>query len=390
MSRILKIMVALLAIAAIAAPVMAEDRLSLSGSMQVRGHFYDFDSDIDADDESAAWNDQRLRIAGKLSVAEGVSVNFRFDATESEENQSGATPWGNIGQNTHRRADIQFDKAYLQLEKNDYTFTAGQQYFSQGLIGTVGDHVGTGFILKRSPVALFHTKTVDDDITETDASLTGAQFSFGNDTMAGKVFGIYDQGTASGDELYALGFSFDSDLEAVNVKGELNYFDGENAAGVDEKGLQLYVDVSAEVNETVTVGGLAIYAKAEDTDDQITRVTGTGFAGFSPQTYGYFSTDYSIDFDIFDPSGLNQGSMAGSLYADVKLNDDLSSKFAAMYFTVDDDHTADMDGFILNASASYALMANTKLNVGINYMNVDEDGTDVDVVQAMTGLYVNF
>ena len=84
MSKFLKIMIVLLTIAAVAAPVMAEDRLSLNGEMRVRGWYID-----DGGDSTDSFMDQRLRIGGKLSVAEGVSITFRFDETEAT--------WGNGG-----------------------------------------------------------------------------------------------------------------------------------------------------------------------------------------------------------------------------------------------------------------------------------------------------
>src|SRR5210317_2214868 len=66
------------------AVAIAEDRLSLSGEMRVRA----FHVDVDSADNTETWANQRLRIAGKIAVAEGVSVHFRTDITEG-------TNWGN-------------------------------------------------------------------------------------------------------------------------------------------------------------------------------------------------------------------------------------------------------------------------------------------------------
>ena len=54
--------------------------------MRVRAFHVDVDDDSD-DDSTNTWANQRLRIAGKIAVAEGVSVTFRTDITEG-------TNWG--------------------------------------------------------------------------------------------------------------------------------------------------------------------------------------------------------------------------------------------------------------------------------------------------------
>lgn len=387
MSRIAKVLVALLAITAMVAPaVFAEDRLALSGSMQVRGFYTNID--VEDYDESDAWNDQRLRIGGKLSVAEGVSVNFRFDSTESDDDSSDAMPWGTNGQYTQRRADIQFDLAYLQLEKGGYTFQAGELYSGYYGIGTLSDILGTGFTIARGAAKIFHIKQQEG----ADESLTGAVYAFQGEGFSVTPMVAYAT-SEDNSKLLGLGLFAAVDLDAVKIKGEIDYFKGEDEDGNDAKGLQLYLDASAGVSETVTVGGLFLYAQGQDDDDQVTRMGGTGFGGFSPQTYGFNTTDFSLDVDCFNPvgdTGSDEGVIAGQLYADVALSDDLKAKFAAMYWTVEDDFDGDADGYVLNASASYALMANTTLTTSLNYSMTDLDGTDLDVIQAITGLYVNF
>ena len=85
--KLLKVLVAALLLAAMVTPAIAEDRLSLSGEMRVRAFHVDVDEDNDNDDSTNTWANQRLRIAGKIAVAEGVSVTFRTDITEG-------TNWG--------------------------------------------------------------------------------------------------------------------------------------------------------------------------------------------------------------------------------------------------------------------------------------------------------
>ncbi|PLX88840.1 MAG: hypothetical protein C0618_03425 [Desulfuromonas sp.] len=388
MSRILKVLIVLMMIVGIAAPaVMAEDRLSLSGSMQVRGFYLDDDDITGSTSDDGRWNDQRLRTEAKLSVAEGVSVNFRFDVTESQENSSDATAWGATGQNTQRRADIQFDKAYIQLEKGEYTMTAGQQYTGYGT-GMIADHVGTGFTVTRGPLTLAHYK-FQEGAGSGDTSLTTAKYSFKNDAMTADVFAGYEPMANSDAEQMGFGVALSTNLDAVALKGELNVFSGEDAAGGDQEGMELYLDASAGVSENVVLGGMFLYA-ADSDDTQITRLGGTGFGGWSPQTYGYNTTDFSVDVDVFDPAGASAGVMALSVYTDVKVNEDLGLMGSVMFLQAADDDKADGDMMSLNASAKYELMANTAVTASLNVMDGDLGGADATVTQAITGLYVNF
>lgn len=395
MSKFLKVLMVVALAAAMVAPAVAEDRLSLAGAMEVRGFFTNVDNGTT--DTSDAWNDQRFRVGGKIAVAEGVSVNFRFDATESPENSSGRAAWGSDDTNkqyTQRRADVQFDKAYLQLDNlGGYTLQAGELYYGGAGIGTLGDVLGAGVVVKRGTASVFFIKQGEDhsSATQNDAHLIGAQYGFKTDTMSITPMVAYNDESAKDANLLGLGLNAAAKLGAINIKGDLNVFSGEKTAAVDYTGTQLYLDASTALSDTVTVGGIFLYATGETTDDQVTRMKGTGFGGFSPQTYGYHTTDYSIDVDVFDPAAKNAGVIGFSGYADVKMSADLAAKFAAYYWQVEEDTVVDADGFILNASAKYALAKNTSLTGGVNYSSTSVTGfSDVDVIQAITGLYVKF
>ena len=88
--KLLKALVVMLVAAALIVPAVsfAEDRLSLSGQMRTRAFHTDYDFDNNDSDSTQTFVNQRLRIAGKIAVAEGVSVTFRTDITEG-------TNWGN-------------------------------------------------------------------------------------------------------------------------------------------------------------------------------------------------------------------------------------------------------------------------------------------------------
>ena len=444
--KLLKVLLIGLVITAMAVPVIAEDRLSLAGQMRVRGFMYDYDLDPDngdGADDSGAWNDQRFRIGGKLAVAEGVSVNFRFDVAESDKGNSNDVAWGGSTKNyspySHRRSDIQFDKAYLQIEKNGFKFATGQMYFGGFGTGRLLDTVGTGFSAHYGGLSTHHVKQYDENNgndsfgasnSDEDRSLTAAKYVFKGDgwsvtPMASYVTG--DVNNVDSDRL-GLGVTGNVNLGPVYLKGELDVFDGD-AGNRDAKGTQFYLDGSMAATDSLRVGVMAFFADDQSGGDlQVTHQNMPVFADWHPENYGYWSTEFVGEFDVYNPGaflnrvlgksdndqagGTSQnggGSNALSIYADLKATDDISMKFAAMYFAPNDDNKLDFDGYTANVGIAYKLAANTTLTAHLNYMSMsaddvvvsgkDLDGnaftadlgdTDFDVFQAISGIVVKF
>ncbi len=155
--KLLKVLVAALLLAAMVTPAIAEDRLSLSGEMRVRAFHVDVDDDSD-DDSTTTWANQRLRIAGKIAVAEGVSVTFRTDITEGT-NWGDHSGFGGGPGNPERSngfgsgrggSQQQWDRAHLDITKNGYHLRAGQLYF--GTFGTFAiDTQDNGLVFDFNP-----------------------------------------------------------------------------------------------------------------------------------------------------------------------------------------------------------------------------------------------
>jgi hypothetical protein len=423
--KMLKLLMAALLLVAMAAPAIAEDRLSLSGEMRVRAFAYDYDYDYEFegekenDSDSGAWNDQRLRIAGKIAVAEGVSVNFRLDATESNENSSDAVAWGGAAgayQYAQRRADIQFDLAYLQIEKFGATLKAGQLYFGGfGYTGKLIDVVGAGFTGMYNGITLHHVKRKDENMGkntfsgnyDADASLTAVKYDFkGEGFTLTPMVSYNNDATFQDRDLLGLGLAGSVNAGPVLIKGEFDYFDGDygDYSDVDMFGTQLYLDASMAATDTVRVGGMLFYALGDDEDEQVTNNNFDGnvnwaFADYHPESYGTWTTDFVDEFyDIYDPAGVNAGVIAFQAYADVKASDSISLQFAAMYFQNEDDTYVDYDGYTLNAGIVYALAANTSLTAHVNYIDIDaEDNVDEfdasekgNTLQMISGIQVKF
>jgi Gram-negative porin len=400
----IKGLVALLLVLGLAVPAMAEDRLSLTGSMQVRGFFVqDDDGTLET---SHAWNDSRLRIGGKFAVADGVSVNFRFDANESAENSSDAIAWGGdtstLPQYSNRRADIQFDQGYLMVEKNGYTLKAGEQYFGGFGITKIFDAMGAGFIVQKSGLTLAHVKVTDankgaNGLTKTglnDRAVTGAMYDFKGDGFTLKPMVSYANNDGEDANRLALGVFGTVNAGPVGIKGELDYFNGTQAGtGFDEKGLQLYVDASMAATDTIKVGLIGLYAQGQDdTDVQVAEQNMTHFAEWHPEDYGPWSGDIVGDFETFDPTGAGAGVIGIEVYSDVKVTDDLGLQFSALYLQTEDDGIYDATGYILNASANYVVAKNTKLLTQVNYRSFEDNETDTDLSRlgVISGLVVSF
>jgi hypothetical protein len=407
----IKGLVALLLVLGLAVPAMAEDRLSLAGSMQVRGFFVQDDNGTD--EFSHAWNDSRLRIGGKISVADGVSVNFRFDANESAENSSDAIAWGGdtstLPQYSNRRADVQFDKGYLQVEKNGYTLMAGQMYFGGFGITKIFDAVGAGFILQKSGVTLAWVKVADQNTGANKLNKTnldeqevyGAMYDFKADGFTLKPMVSYHSNQDQDANRLGLGVFATANVGPVGIKGEVDYFDGDSVGGFDEKGLQLYVDGSAAVTDIIKLGLIGLYAQGQDGGDvQVTEQKMTHFAEWHPEDYGPWSGDIIGDFDTFNPAQsfapagvtVGAGVIGGIVYSDVKVSDDLGLQFSAGYFQTEDDGIADIDGYILNAAANYVVAKNTRWLTHLNYRDFEDNDTDAELSRlgVISGLVVSF
>jgi hypothetical protein len=437
--KLMKILVAALVMAAMVSPAIAEDRLKLSGSIQVRGQLddYNFDSPYAGNnlgamtftsggkkaylyhngkaifttqdnDDTKAWNDMRLRIGGDLAVAEGVSVHFRFDANESNENSSDPAAWGSASSSsyryTNRRSDIQFDYAYLKLVKSGFTFMAGEMYFGGfGITRAFHDSTAAGFKASYGGFNIAHSKNTEDSQgNETlylngfhgDSNTTAIEYVFKGDnfSLTPIVAYTYDSSFTDRDTL-GLGLVGTFNLGPVALKAEVDYFDGSQDTtfggtkiNQDQKGLQVFVDASMPVADSVTLGLQGLWAKDQDKGDgQITslstdQVTDWAFVDFNPQALGSGDFGYSDNFDIFDPGKFHgasgAGVTAGGLYAKIKASQDLTLDFLGMAFKTNEDNIADMDGYFLNAMATYQLMANTTLSTQLNYMRINDNGVE--------------
>ena len=388
MSRFLKVMIVLLAIAAMATPVMAEDMLSLGGQMRVRG-WYVGDSTDDNADATTTWADQRLRIGGKLSVAEGVSITFRTDITESN--------WGSGNKYGSGRIGVQqWDRAHIDLDFGNSSLRAGQQYvwfMETGVFNTQSN----GLVFKtKGPVAVTAFGFLQDDNgakgSPADGFDYGVNVGFGADTFkANALVAAQSKVLNSDEDVYLLAAEAIFNLDMVKITGELGYFTGDADATTDAFGTQLYVDAAFSLGEATTVGGQLFYALGDKNDAQYDFL-GNDFGGYDPlDAVGTGLDNEQIGtgrpFTFF---GSDSGVIAARVYALAKLSDALNFGASAAYLEPEEDANVTADSALVIATGlKYAFMPNTSVGAQVQYIDVDDTGVDAYFASGV-GLFVNF
>ncbi|WP_328219215.1 hypothetical protein [Flexistipes sp.] len=386
-----------------AVSVYADSRLDLSGQMRVRGktfeNFQDFNDSTKADEES--YFDQRFRIGGKIKVADGISVNFRFDFMEET--------WGDYG--THSDpAVIDQDRGYLEIDKDMFMLRAGRQYFGLGNSIAV-DTNGNGFLLKlKTPLsvtALYQkdseggAKSDSSDLNTEDITLYGLNLGYAAEMANLNVFyatAISGENAtySDGADMSVIGLQADGKAGMVALNAEYNYFTGsEDASDMDLVGSQFYLDGSANVG-MAKVGAEFFYAAGTDAsdEDQITYLN--NWDSFTP-VGGFADSDivdvalpgYNAVFEL----DTNSGSMGIAPYVSFSPMEKLSLAANVGYFEPQEDSVTDLNSIMVaTLTANYSLYENTGLKLQYGYASPDVDnGGNDDPAQGFYGkLYVNF
>ena len=423
----LLVLFVIMAFMAPAAAVMADDTLDLSGAMRVRAWSVN-NSDYTNDDESDLnyW-DQRLRIQGVISPADGVKAVFRIDLAEDT---WGSTNWG--GDRYNEKSELQVDRAYLDVTKGMVNVKAGQQYMSLGN-SFAYDNNATGVqVTLNTPVVvrLGYAKIDEGDTAPSD--LTSIITDLGPDGLPGTAddttFDYFEPATATTDEdgfedvdQYFIDLGYKSDAFSVNVfyamqsdgkdtadepnmfgaiakfgvgpanvMAEFNSFGGDNGADVDYVGIQFIGDVSMKFSDALTAGVNLIYSSGEDEDgeEKITYLPNATFGSMGYADLGPFNTDImplGAD-DVFDPMGTNSGAMGAGIYANFMPMEGLTLSGQYVYLTAVEDgidnRTDGFDsGYVVGVGVAYTLTQNATL--AAEYLMADWDSIDDADIEAL-------
>ncbi|MGW8313910.1 MAG: porin [Desulfuromonadales bacterium] len=424
--KLFKVLVAALVMVGMAMPVIAEDRLKLSGEMRTRAFTTDYSADgVASDNNHDVWANQRLRVAGTIAVAEGVSISFRTDITEGtnwgDSSTFGAGP-GNPERTNgsgHARSGSQqqWDRAYMDLTTGMFHLRAGQQYVGTGGTWAV-DTQDSGLLLniKTSvPITLFGIVDRDGGSKSAqDSFLYGGYLAPKGDSYSAKIIAAGYHGPDSLTP-YLLGVSGSTDFGPVKVFGEFDYFTGDHDSNTDAFGTQLFLDGSMAVTDALTVGLQGFYALGDNDDQQYVRL-GNGFNGwdpimdvgtslsneeivlgaaFQPLAAAGFT---SFDGNPMDFTGASAGVMSPRLYGNFKLSDDMSFGLSGAYLTVEDDSIVDVEEWAFAAGYVYKFLPNTSFQLQAQYVTgtvskVDRQNindVDFNAFSAGTGLFVSF
>lgn len=420
------------------AVAVAEDRLSLSGEMRVRGWHTDYDlGDYDRSDGTQTWADQRLRIAGKIAVAEGVSITFRTDITESDWGSGNVNGAGRTTKCSTATKDVldengdptggtytektcsdfgsqHWDRAHIDLVMGDFQLRAGQQYNAFGKTYAV-DNQSNGITLfynglENTKANIFFMLTDDNGgRNESDAFLTGATIrpKFGDLQTA---FFVANQNDGAEESVTLVGAYLTAMLGPVDFTAEVDFFTGDSdEKDVDAYGTNVWLDGSMALSDAFTIGAQGFFAPGDDEDKQYTYL-GSGFGGWDPLLdVGTSLSNEQINYDRpFNVAQLSLGAEGGSaqlgslgstgarLYTAFKVSEDLNLGASVAYAMEEEDKYGELDVVLLAAGLVYQILPNASFQLQLQYTdgNVtidDEDiDNDFDAFEAGTGLFVKF
>lgn len=407
MSRFLKVMIVLLAIAAFAAPAMAADNFSVSGQMNVFGTYQDND---DASGKTNTFGYQKLRVYGIFKAAENVTVQFRSDFSEGT--------WGADWAQGRLESIQDFDRAFMDIKLDAVDLRLGTQYvaFGKSQSFNYNDTGVTAVIKGEMPITLTFAVLDDNDVSLVGAKATNAQtqgddmyysnYAGAADNQDRLLFGanvkVADFNVFAGldkdkgdKEVYLFGASYGADYNGLKVTAEVDFFTGDHSATVDATGLTGFVDVNTNINESTTVGGALYYAAGnDDASDMAYTGIGNRFGVWDVLTRGPFADEtYLVDARPYDLFGSQAGIVAGQLYADMKASDDLLVGASVAYGEPEEDSVTTEDSKIfLSAHATYALAQNVSFINGIQYVDTDDSAANAteSELSIATGLIVKF
>jgi len=414
-----KLLVVLMVLALAAPFAMADDTLDISGAMRVRA----FDKtnhnfDLDTDSDHYQYWDQRFRVQGAITPADGVKGVFRVNMAE---NKWGADNMDN-GSSNSDVGGVDVDRAYLAITKGPVTTLAGLMHLDLGnSVAYDANHTALAFAI-QTPVVITvgwarvdedqSTRTVTNPFNTTDeegyedldhyfinlgySSKTFSINGFYAVQIDGKEAGATDPGDAtatySAVSANCIGLQGKFAVGPVNINAELDIFGGEidtGATTIDLVGTQLFGDVNMAMSDALTLGMYFVYSMGSDDDNEvkITYLTDDGSTVFSD--YGSMNTLGISPLganDIFD-DGNGTGTIGATLYTKFQVIPALTLFGQVGYVTAEtelDNVTGELDSLTLfNISAKYTIVPNAHLSLQYGYFDLTA-ADDVDTDTATT------
>jgi hypothetical protein len=401
-----KIIILAMALMMVAGVAYAEDRLSLSGSHRTAGWMVegsDWDSDTEAD-----FITNRLRLGGKIAVADDVTVNFRMDLGDATWGDSFATGYVQRPGRTSNANQIDIDRLYGEIKKDMWELTIGQQFLGLG-VSEVLDANMPAAVFRIKPneqfkISLIYAKvdengSTNDDGDFDDKDFYAANVSYDTDAFSLKAYyGVQTDGSAAEEEPTGGGVYGAMALGAINLQAELDFFGGDNAAGDDYTGLQFFAGADMALSEMIKLGAEFFYAAGDEDDIQITGwsdwYTFTPMSYNTPQSGNISAFEPNGTTSPFDPSGDGKGAIGGTVWADFAIMEGFKAGAKLGYWEIEEKNDTPIDSiFAWNAWVSYVIATNSTLSLTYLSSTPDVDdtgGSDDSYNVGVLELMINF
>ena len=381
---------------------VADDRLKLSGSLRLRAFNFD-NRDLDADlDDNAKYFDSRMRFGLAITIAEGITANYRVDFNDD-------ALWGEQGANFGRPSSsnqrFNPDQMYVRIEKDLFILQAGNifQAFGAPRLATSYAVLDTGFGLRlKTPVVVdFNyfkidegSDRIDEEDLQKDTDVYGLQASYKADMFsAGAFYAAINDSKDSADSPNVIGLWGNTKVGPVAINAALDMFGGSSdAADVDYMGTQFWLNGEMAATEAVKVGANLYYAMgtSDDGEKQLSTLPTPKYGGFEPHEKGVQTLA-----DGMDPSGKNDpfmpvqnaGSQGFDVYAFFNPMDKVTIVGQIGYFMPQEDDATEWESStLLQASISYAFAPKCELLGSIYHRTDDVEDVDTDAELGMAAL----
>ncbi len=371
---------------AMAAPAAASD-FTVGG--QARYEAVDYDP---GQGENSQYFDQRYRVAFTWKVNDNVTTQLRADFAEFV--------WGDSYRPDPGSSDtIMVDRAWVKINQGPLTLTVGQQGGELGH-GLIWSDQFQGIIanLDFAPfgLSLVYSKedegaaNTDEAGANDDTDIYGVNLTFANDIFSGGlIYVMNDMGTSNAGEQKGYGAYFTAPIANFTLKGAIAAFGGDNNAGTDYEGTQLFITADTRVNDALKVGLTLIWADDVDSNDaQITAIQDD--AVFNPIDFGgamsgnnYQSGVFVTNNSVFEPEDNNgvKGIVGSAQYA---VNEALTFWATLAYLEPNDSDGALDSMMIAIANFDWIWVPSVTVSAGIGYQSPEYDDNTNDDAAIMT------
>lgn len=354
---------------------------------------------------------QRFRLPFTFTVNDNITGFIRTDWTEE-------AYWGtgNLGGSTDT---IYVDYAWVKISQPMFDLIVGMQEVLLGNWSAFdSDQEGITAVIKLDPitVTLAYGKLSENgskqDVGATDDSDSyGAELKYAGEgfTIGALYAKAVNDAAGTNTDLVGYGVFGSLTMDNINVKAEIDFFDGNQTATVDYGGMNAWIDASMAVSDALTIGAAFYYGEGNNsaTETQVSSVAASGgsfkvidFRGALAYDEGCYNWNTTTLQDCFDLSAAggnagvatnDSGLVMFKAYADFKVGDAVTLHGALAYAEPDENVALNSKTYAIG-SVDYAWIPNVTLSAGAAWIGPDYTGTTNDDPQVMLlgRLGVNF